>query len=104
MTLQEAATAYGLNGALLEALARRGVFGAELCDEEICRAAVACFLHECGLPEEGIAAYFLARDGGETQRVLLRRLRDEVLERAHAEQRRVDKIDCLLRKCSDGRN
>lgn len=98
MTLQEACKTYHLDGELLEQLAQRGVFGAELGDEDLCRAAVACFLHESGLSAQETAVYFLARDGGNTQRVMLRRLRAGALERAHAEQRRVDKLDCLLRK------
>ena len=98
MTLQEVCSTYHLDAALLQALAERGVFCAQLCDGDACRAAVACFLCECGLSVEQIAAYFLTEDGGRTQRVLLRRLRAAALERVHAAQHCVDKLDCLLRK------
>lgn len=102
-TLRETCERYRLDGALIERLAARGVFSADAFgDEDACRAAVACFLHEAGLAEDALAAYFLTQDGGRTQRILLRRLRARALERSHEEQRRVDKIDCLLRKLDEG--
>ena len=104
MTLQKVCEQYRLDGELIAALAMKGVFCADgFCDGDVCRAAVACFLHECGLGTEDVAAYFLTRDGGRTQRALLRRLRADALERSHAEQRRVDKLDCLLREIDSGR-
>lgn len=102
MTLREGCETYGLDVALMDGLAKRGVFRAySFGDEDACRGAVACFLHESGLSAECVAAYFLAQDGGKTQRVLLRRLRADALARAHGEQRRVDKLDCLLRKLDE---
>lgn len=103
MTLQEVCSTYHLDAALLGSLAQRGVFLAQtLGDDDICRASLACFLAECGLTAEQVAAYFLTQDAGKTQRVMLRRLRAEALERSHAEQRRVDKLDCLLRRLDEG--
>ncbi len=103
MTLQEVCSTYHLDAALLGRLAREGVFCAQaLGDSDVCRASLACFLAECGLTAEQVAAYFLTQDAGKTQRIMLRRLRAEALERSHAEQRRVDKLDCLLRKLDEG--
>lgn len=102
MTLLEGCKSYRFDETLISELAKRGVFSAEeFSDSDACRAALACFLHESGLAAECIAAFFQAQDGGKCKRVLLRRLRCEALERAHAEQRRVDKLDCLLRKLNE---
>ena len=66
MTLQKVCEQYRLDGELIAALAKKGVFCADgFCDGDVCRAAVACFLHECGLGTEDVAAYFLTRDGEE---------------------------------------
>ena len=102
MTLQEVCENFHLDEPLMIELVRRGVFSAEnFSDGDVCHAALACFLHESGLSAECIAVYFQTQDGGKSKRILLRRLRSEALERAHAEQRRVDKLDCLLRKLDE---
>ena len=104
MSLQKVCEQYRLDGELIAALAKKGVFCADgFSDGDVCRARAACFLLVAGLGTERVAPSSLTRDGGRTQRALLRRLRADALERSHAEQRRVDKLDCLLREIDSGR-
>ena len=68
--------------------------GRELTDGEACALGVALFLSDAGLSDAELSAYFTADD--DTRRCILRRLRAALLEKAHAAQRRIDKVDCLL--------
>ena len=70
--------------------------GTELTDEEACALGVALFLEDAGLLEGELAAYFSSDDA--TRRCILRRLRAALLEQAHTAQKRIDKVDWLLRK------
>ena len=91
-----------LGEARLESLAARCSLGTpaeggrELTDDEACALGVALFLSDAGLPEGELSACFTADD--DTRRCILRRLRADLLEKAHAAQKCVDKVDYLLRK------
>ena len=106
MKISELSAQCELNEERLAALAARCGFGTqtaagrELTDEEACALGVALFLSDAGLSEGELSAYFSSDDA--TRRCILKRLRAALEEDVHTAQKRIDKVDCLLRKLENG--
>lgn len=71
-------------------------FGAEteLTDEQIEILCTLSFFRKAGLPRERIAAYFKSRPC--EQILILRTLRDELLDAMHEKGRLIDKVDYII--------
>ncbi len=105
MKLQEIATRCNFSKEEIGHYRTCGLISAEeeLTDADIDRLSCIALLKKAGWDCAAIARFLAAEHSSSEQIAMLRRLREELLQRVHELQRTLDKIDYLIYQRSQGK-